>query len=82
MRIPSPCTPFATEDTEGYRGHRGRAGEPMARPYKACPVMLSCVRFFYPSPRPCSPLNPPAQRGAEFRIIGEGELKSAELVLH
>ena len=31
----------------------------------------------YPSPGPWSPLNPPAQRGADFRCNGEGELSVA-----
>ena len=82
---------FTTEDTESTEKCQrilinwGRAtGSPLQsdgypdfnlfvdllRKCKACPVMLSSVRSFYPSPRP-----PP-------RIIGEGELKPAELVLH
>ena len=46
----------------------------MGRPYKACPLLTHAnAPFFYPTPQPCSPLNPPAQRGEEFRSIREGE---------
>ena len=72
----SPCAQIIAAPLHGvYIGScsatvQSKSGRAKARPYKACPILSSAVRFFYPSPRP-----PP-------RIIGEGELKSAELVLH
>ena len=60
MRIPSVCTDlpqraqrhfegtegcFTTEDTELYRGHRGREGEPMARPYTYSVLLWRTLDF-------------------------------------